>query len=394
MMRAIHLGGSLLVLLLGLALWGLDSLAHLLVPGAIALVGVLWLAYAILYAVPALGALHRRRAEATLALGSTLLAALVALVLAAVVSPGPTANMVRAHFDRSGGPGQPPSMRDSTSDAEIGWAPSAPDDYVGQRLQKIDGTRPHVVMVGDSILYGLDLPDAETASELMNARRHDVQFLNLSVSGWSIEQYWLYLRRVIPHTKPKLIVVGLFTGNDVQLTSREFTPWGHGKPLYHVENGELAVANHATGCADRMSKSLLFRWLWSDKDRAERLVRSVCKPRELPVGETEVAVARMFDEIERIGRDHGVRVLWLLLPSRNDLNVWSTDRTLYIGKYSLLKRLLREGKHETLEFLPELLRQHAELDKLFKSDNAHLTAAGHRVLADYLLKYIDDHHLL
>src|SRR5262249_54906331 len=162
------------------------------------------------------------------------------------------------------------------------------------------------------ILYGLNLQDAETAPEILNGRHHDVQFLNASVSGWSIEQYWLYLRRILPATNPRVIVIGLFTGNDVQLTGREYTPWGFAKPLFHVdERGELARANRGTGCINGLTRSLLFRGLWKTQDHALQLIRTLCDPVELPRGDLERSIHKMWGEIEALGRARGAPVVWV-----------------------------------------------------------------------------------
>lgn len=81
--------------------------------------------------------------------------------------------------------------------------------------------------------------------------------LNLSVSGYSVEQYWLYLRRVLPSTQPKLIMVGVFTGNNLQLTGRELTPWGHGEPLFVVEGatGSFTTPPRTASTASRRACS-------------------------------------------------------------------------------------------------------------------------------------------
>ena len=114
-------------------------------------------------------------------------------------------------------------------------------------------------------------------------------------------------------------------------------------------------------------------------------------PRELGAGELERLVARLFAEIESIGRAAGAKVVFVLLPNRYELNVYAPDETFYLSKYGVLKRLLREGKHETLDFYPELLRHpRAELDEAFQSDSSHFTAKGHRLLADYLLRSVEE----
>lgn len=383
MTRLLHLLAAGFVTALAIDSFSLASRATLFLPPAAILLAIGWATWALAFLAREGGAVHRHRREIALAVGSTLFALALALAASMWIPMGRSANFERAHYDpRRAAVGQ-------SSDGELGWAPFAGDDVVGQRLQAIDPARPHVVLVGDSILYGLNLQDAETAPEILNARRRDVQFLNASVSGWSIEQYWLYLRRVLPHTKPKAIVIGLFTGNDVQLTGREYTPWGFAKPLYGLDDkGALVRRNRGAGCINGLAQSLLFRGLWKRQEWAVSLIRTLCDPVELPRGELERAIAKMFDEIEALGRARGVPVVFALLPTKFEISVHGADWTKYIAKYGLLRRLLAEGHHETLDFYPEILRAHAPLDDLFQRDNAHMTAAGHRLLADVLERHL------
>lgn len=84
-------------------------------------------------------------------------------------------------------------------------------------------------------------------------------------------------------------------------------------------------------------------------------------------------------------------MVFVVLPNRYELNVYAPDETFYLSKYGALKRILREGSHETFDVYPELLRHpKAELEEAFQADSSHFTAKGHRLLADILLQAIDE----
>lgn len=392
MRNKVHLLGAALLFTLGLQFFSFTSWSALGGSLAAMAAALVWFCYALLFLGERQGLLYRRRREIALTLVSTALCLLLALASSIGWEMGPSQKFQQEFLSRDD------HVAAQQHDAELGWAPGGPPDMVGQRLDKVDPTRPQLVVIGDSILYGLHLPAEETAVHLLDDALPNVQAVNLSVSGYSIEQYWLYLRRVLPHVRSKLIVVGIFTGNDFQLTGREFTPYGMSKPLYHVENGQLVRWNHAERCVDGLATSLLFRWLWRDKERAVELVKLACDPRILRHGETERAIAKQFEAIEALGRERGVPVLWVLLPNVNAINVYDGDRTKYVERYLTLRRLLHGGGHDTFDFFEELKRQHAqhgvELGPLFQEDNSHLTAAGQRLLADSLLRVIRERHLL
>jgi lysophospholipase L1-like esterase len=381
--RIIHLVGATCLFLLGADSLSLASAARLLGALAAMVVALAWAAAALLILSTPGGWVFARRKQLALLLTSIALATAFALFFSAKIRMGPSAAFQREHFVPNA------RAQPQQADPEIGWAPTGPPEIVGQRLDTLDPSRSHLLMMGDSILYGAGVEATETAPFLMGQAIHDPQVVNLSVSGYSIEQYWLYLRRVLPHTHPKLIMIGVFTGNDLQLTGRELTPWGHSKPLFKMEEGKLVRANSAEDCIDGLSQSLLFRTLWRDKERALALSHLLCAPRELRAGELEQLIEGLFAEIESLGKAAGAKVVFVLLPNRHDLDVYAPEETFYLSKYGALKRLLREGSHETLDVYPELLRHpKAELDASFQSDSSHFTPKGHRMLADYLVKVI------
>ena len=384
MQRLTHIAGALLCMLLGYDLFGFGSKLALFGPLGLMFAGAIWLLYAVAFMARPDSWLHRRRKEIALLFGSTTLFVGIAGVLAALIQMGPTTAFRRQHMDRTG------QVQAQQADDEIGWSPAGPPDIVGQRLYKIDPSKKHIVMIGDSILYGLNLETAETAPAIMQNKIDNAQVLNLSVSGYSIEQYWLYLKRVLPHTNPKLIVIGLFTGNDFQLTGREYTPWGHSKPVYVVENDQLVKADHSEACIDGLAQSLLFRALWRKQERAVEIIKLFCHPRELKYGELAAAIGKMFEAMETLGKERGVKVVFVLLPTRHELSFYAEDWTRYIGKYAELRRILKAGHHETIDFYEELLKSKADLDEVFQKDNAHYRPLGQQILANVLLKYFGE----
>lgn len=390
MRRTPHILGSLLFAALAVNGMSLASRLSLFIPLAALCGSLAWFAYGLLYLGPKQSWLYRRRKELLLALGSAIGALVIAVVGSALVSAGMSPQFRRVHYN--------PQTKQiaQAGDPELSWAPVGPIDVVGQRLQKVDPTKPHIAFIGDSIIYGLHLDEKDTTVSLLNEALPKYQFINAGVSGYSIEQYWIYLRRILPATKPKLILVGLFTGNDVQLTGREYTPWGRSKPLFHVEDGQLVKINRAAHCIDAISDSLLFTVFWHSKETAVKLVKLLCDPVELPRGELEAEISKLFDEIEAVGKESGARVVWIILPLRWDVDPTQgiREQTNYVFKYGLLKRLLREGHHDVLDFTIDLWKSKVDLSKVFQEDNGHLTALGQRMLADSVRRYIEEHHLL
>jgi hypothetical protein len=365
---------------LGMFTWESHRISMLAVVPAT--LSILWLLKVALYDGPRESWLYRKRRQLTLSLVSTWVGMAVLLVSAAFIHLGTSPAFRREHFQ------QEKRIAESTMDDQLGWAPAGPPEYVGQRLNKIDPAREHILIIGDSILYGHGVEEAQTAVYHVNEHfKSRYQTLNLSVSGYSPDQYYLYLRRVLPLTHPKAIVIGVFGGNDFQFTAKEWN-YGHSKPLFTVKDGALVRIDEAGRCLDSMSQSLLFKVLWRDVGLATNVATLLCQPKELPLGQTEQVLLKIFDAIEDLGHQSGAKVIFMLEPVRDDLYPISPERSKYTSKYADLKRLILEGKHDLFEPYLDLMRTQPKMNDLFM-DPGHYTIDGNKQFADAIVKRLE-----
>jgi lysophospholipase L1-like esterase len=360
-----------------------------MVPVALAAValGTFWLLRLLVRPAPGESAAPPRRKQIALLVGTSVLMVVLLLGTTATIRLGGAGTAPRGEW-RPGAPMSPQMV-----DPELGWSPFGPPDVVGQRLERVDPARPHVLLMGDSILYGLNLSDEEHVGRKLEALMPGYQVLNASVSGYSIDQYLLTLERVVPVVKPKVVVLGIFTGNDFQITSREFS-WGNHKPVLRAEGDKLVRADVAGPCVDRLSRSILFRVLWQSREVAADTIESICRPIRLRRGEAERSIAAMFDAIDRLCAQHGARVLHVLLPVDSEYNTHARDRYLYVSRHYDLWRILGEKPRERFDFSADLFRGGDMRPELFFEDHAHLRAPGHELLASAILREITARGLL
>ncbi|MFO0756095.1 MAG: SGNH/GDSL hydrolase family protein [Byssovorax sp.] len=345
-------------------------------PPLLLLIGLFWAVSLIFLAGLPEGAARTQRFKSAAA---TLIAVVAVVLGATLIRLGPSVSLQRLNAGLGDG------LSAQSADPELGWAPMG-KGRVGQHLDTIDPAREHVLLMGDSVLYGWGIGETEHVGRRLGEKMPRYQVLNASVSGYSIDQYYLYLKRISPEVRPKQIVVGIFTGNDYQITGREFS-WGTSKPLFTVQNGELVRSNEGASCIDDLSQSLLFRTLWRSRETAMGMIESFCKPRQLRRSEVEAVIAKLFDGIEAIGKEYGNRPLFVLLPVRDEYNLFDRERFLYGSKYRDLRRLLVEGKHDMLEPLPAVQLENARVKEgLYLEDHAHFTARGHEILAEEIAK--------
>ncbi len=260
-------------------------------------------------------------------------------------------------------------------------------ETIGQNLETVDPEREQVVVIGDSVLYGWGVEAGESAVRLLAGMVQDLQVMNFSVSGYSLTQYYLYLEEHLHKTRPKIVVVGIFAGNDYESTGT--SNWhGHATVMFVPAGDDLALWRAYTprfNCIDFLSSSVLFSsFLWHWPDFSSGLLDVVCNAHQLAEPEHEEVVRRILRNLEGLVHAQGAELLYVLLPDSND---FYPDREYVreLSKYRDLERLLREGGYDVLWFFDDIAATGVDAESLyFPGDSAHYNAEGNRLLAESL----------
>ncbi|MBM4353327.1 MAG: hypothetical protein FJ109_05940 [Deltaproteobacteria bacterium] len=279
------------------------------------------------------------------------------------------------------------------------WAEAAGlklEDTVGQNLETVDPARAQVVVIGDSVLYGWGVDKEQAAVSILAQEIRDLQVLNFSVSGYSPTQYLLYLREKLPLTRPKVVVVGIFSGNDYQ--SAGVTNWnGHATVMFVPEGKDDLVLwrDHTPrfNCIDFVSSSVLFyRYLWSWPDFTNRLLDLLCNAGRLDEPEHEEVLRRILRKTEDLVRAHGARLLYVLLPDKNDFGS-DSFYALELSKEKKLKEILTSEGYDVLWFGDEVIASGIPAESLYiPGDSAHFNVAGNRLLAEVLRRTLAERY--
>ncbi len=372
---------GLLVLTIGANLLTLSSWRLLLLALLVATVGGAVFLRGFLLSRHPDGVLFRKRKEIVLAVASTLFFALLVSVAGVLVRLPANARFANSN-DRY--------------DADLGWTGNTDATTIGQRRMAIDATKQHVLFIGDSVLYGYGLRgENETFANILNSEYlSHYQALNGAVSGYSVDQYYITMQRELARLQPKVVVVGVFAGNDFQLTARDYG-WGHSKPFFDLRDGKLVrLSGDLTrdNCIDRLAQSLLFGFLWSYRDFAESALELFCQTRELDEVAEEAVERQLFAEMVQLATAHGSRILFLLLPDMNDFpNVGDDFYLRYYSRYSDLKGIIQDGGYDLMENIVPLARERVDPHELY-IDTAHLNARGHRIMAKALARELRERY--
>ncbi len=260
------------------------------------------------------------------------------------------------------------------------------EETIGQRLRTIDAQREQIVIIGDSVLHGWRLDDEQVVDAFLAPHFPDFQMLNISVSGYSISQYYLYLKAHLHRTRPRVVVVGIYAGNDYE--SSAMSNWsGHTTPLFVLDGEGIRPHREVTprfNCIDILSGSLLFKPLWAWFDTTMGIMNVVCNVRTLDEPDHGEVVHRLLQAIQTLVTGQGAKLLYVLLPDANDFN----HDSWYVKEKSRLphlRKVLARGDYHWIDFYDPIAELGGDPRDLYLGDDsAHYNEAGMLLLARVL----------
>ena len=183
-------------------------------------------------------------------------------------------------------------------------------DHAGRRIVYPPGTSiadetPATVLVGDSFVFGLSVPDSDTfpwqLARALPARR----FENLGVPGWGTDQELVNLEDFFasaPRSRVSDVVVVVFE-NDFHDVQRSFDPYlGRRKPVFHVSGGRIDRGNFHLSMLDRLMDYSRLAWLVRSKLASRTPAPRIESDSGIPV------VEACLREIRRISEAQGAHV--------------------------------------------------------------------------------------
>jgi hypothetical protein len=221
-------------------------------------------------------------------------------------------------------------------DRELGWVLTPNNTFethgristinsLGFRSPEIDSSRKHVIIIGDSVAFGLGLGDRETLSHYLANQLKEFQVLNLSVPGYSVDQYYLTLKKHINKTNPALIVVVIFTGNDIQETRKD-NLFGIGKPWFEIKGSSMKVIKNSlpkSSCTNLLSRSWTIGVLG-----LKNLAGKICKNNEYDGMNAILQMEKILLKIDKLVSSKNASLLFILSPTiydyyQPDFNNWN-----------------------------------------------------------------------
>jgi hypothetical protein len=223
--------------------------------------------------------------------------------------------------------------------------------------------RTRIVLLGDSIAFGLGVNDGETFAGLLDAPAAGREVVNLAVQGYGPDQSLLRLEREGPSYRPDLVVFSLCLGNDFADAVLPVSLYDgrHPKPYFTLERDALVEHHDQLRLARRQQLSLwlaersrLFRWLSAPRPAAGAGAESWLARRRAALSDRRRAlelVAALVARMQDVARAAGADFVVLVHPDRELIEgraawragLFTAPRLAAVRMVDLRERYARRG---------------------------------------------------
>ena len=313
-------------------------------------------------------------------------------------------------------------------DSQLGWS-NIPNNSVvikgvkystnslGFRSSEINPEMKHLVLVGDSVTWGLGVNDDKTASNSIEKKLTGYQVINLGVSGYGLDQSYLNLERSIDSIKPEIIGVIIYTGNDLIDTSTN-SSYGKSKPLFiidkkkndfdltdefHPNPDNLTLVNDNVerySCTNLLSLNLVGPKIrgWTQWSSVFNWLRErFCDIRIIENLELNYVVASLMIKFASLAKRYHAKLFFVLSPEEMDfhggketLDVPKKGRSPFnYDRKGLLffQNLFHRMNFRYLDFSNYIKTQNLDVGRLY-IDGAHYTPKGNEILGEAIYRFI------
>lgn len=250
-----------------------------------------------------------------------------------------------------------------------------------------DGRETRVLLLGDSIAFGLEVGDHETFAHRLDLE-DGFEVVNLAVDGYGPDQSLLKLEREGLGFRPDVVIMNVCLENDFAdaLSPTFLYDGAHPKPYFRLEGGDLVLYDahlrlgprHRLGLALR-ERSRLFGVVAAALDRRLGAPPHWLDRREalLQGPQAEALTLALVGRMGALARDGGAEFLVALHPGRDSFRRRSHWTKAFIGARAL-------AGARVVEMREAYLARGLEAGALVMDHVGHLTPEGHRAAAEIL----------
>ncbi len=269
-----------------------------------------------------------------------------------------------------------------------------------------------VLLLGDSFVEALQVEHEESLaglleSELSQTTGQTVAVRNAGIGGWSPSQYLIRARSVLPQENYRLVITAIYIGNDIRTERTDYVA-----PRQSVERHRFHLPRQFNRAALVDAALMPLNDALEEHSHLYIMLRNRLNTLRMKVGMSPLYFPREFlkeeatsdrwgitadvcADIKALAEAHGARALFVLIPTdyqvdpvmfNNYVRGFGIDTTT-VDLEQPTRRMaeeLRARGIEAIDALPRFRELRASGEILYGHVDPHLSAAGHRALAELI----------
>ncbi len=270
-----------------------------------------------------------------------------------------------------------------------------------------------IVVVGDSVVFGYGVEDEQAWPAIINQALPRTHVLNLGLTGSGPQQYLRVYETFGTSMRPKVVLVGLFIGNDFW-DAKMFNQWlesgAEGNYMVWRTFGrfDFSLQHPITSIHGFLRRhSYLYSLVWDLYRKWRSSSPQVISfadgtqlyliPSEL-VAVTTLAqphrqefqlVLQTLTRMQAIAQENGTHLLVIFQPSKEEVYMPLLDEATP-DPSSSLRTALEELGIAYLDLAPVFRQRAAAGERLFFETDGHPNAAGYALIAEVVLSHLKD----
>lgn len=227
------------------------------------------------------------------------------------------------------------------------------------------------LFIGDSVTEGVGVDDSSTFSSLVSANVDSINVLNYSLIGYSVTDYYSLLQSVLSDSSIERVTI-FYCLNDVYGSRSAKQLPVMGKTNWMGKLNGFLQDKYATY---KLLKLILFK-------NADRYYQYDSKFYETP-GPFQQAIGALGDS-KKLCAAKGVKMDMVILPYRSQLSGRDKDNRL---PQRIVTEYCQKQGIPVADPLQYLEKQGKPADLYLFSDEIHLSEAGHKAIARFILSH-------
>ena len=240
------------------------------------------------------------------------------------------------------------------------------DEMGGRRQTKNKQGKPKLLVIGDSVTEGVGVDDSATFANLINERLDSFDLRNISLIGWSVDDYRNAIEAIITQDNDREIkkVYLFYCLNDI------YGPASMKDLPVMANKGTLGTIN-ALLQGKYATYKLIKLCMYQNNDKYYQYDKALYRDS----ARLNSTIHTLF-LISELCKENNVALEVFMVPYRSQFHSHDNQPQQILGS------LFRIAGISYLDLLP-LMRETNQPDRLYLfADEIHLSAAGHRAVAD------------